>query len=80
MSDLQQKLFGPLSKQYCLYFYILSVLGLAFVVIVLVSAIAFGISKKKGIEFYVSALVGTLGYAIFYFQNRLLYNMCAGST
>jgi hypothetical protein len=79
MDNLQKSLFGPLSKQYCLYFYILSVIGLAFVAIVLISAFIIGVSKRKGIEFYLSAIIGSLGYAIFYFQNRLLYNMCVGS-
>jgi uncharacterized membrane protein len=79
MDNLQQTFFGPLDKQYCLYFYVLSVIGLVFVFIVLVGALVMGISKKKGIEFYLSALVGSLGYAIFYFQNRLLYSMCLGS-
>jgi hypothetical protein len=79
MDNLQQLLFGPLGKQYCLYFYILSVIGLVFVVIILVSAFVLGISKRKGLDFYMSAVIGTLGYAIFYFQNRLLYTMCISS-
>ncbi len=79
MDDIQQKFFGPLGKQYCLYFYILSVIGLIFVFIVLGGALVMGITKRKGFEFYLSAILGSLGYAIFYFQNRLLYSMCIGS-
>jgi len=79
MDNIQQVLFGPLSKQYCLYFYILSVIGFVVMAIFLVYALAVGIWKKKGVEFFVSALVVSLGYAIFYFQNRLLYSVCAGS-
>ena len=80
MDDIQQTLFSPLGKQYCLYFYILSVIGLVFVAVVLFSAVVIGVSKKKGLEFYFAAIMGSLGYAIFYFQNRLLYSMCVGST
>jgi len=79
MDNIQQKLFSPLVKQYCLYFYILSVIGLVFVAVVLVSAVIIGVSKKKGLDFYFAAIMGSLGYVIFYFQNRLLYSMCIAS-
>jgi hypothetical protein len=79
MDSIQQTLFSPLGKQYCLYFYILSVIGLVFVAVVLFSAVVIGVSKKKGLEFYFAAIIGSLGYAIFYFQNRLLYSMCVSS-
>ena len=78
-SNIQQTFFSPLGKQYCMYFYFLSVIGLVFVAIVLTSALFIGITKKKGFEFYLSAIIGSLGYAIFYFQNRLLYSMCISS-
>ena len=78
-SNIQQTFFSPLGKQYCMYFYFLSVIGLVFVAIVFISAIIIGIMKKKGFEFYLSAIIGSLGYGIFYFQNRLLYSMCVGS-
>lgn len=79
MDNIQQTLFSPLGKQYCLYFYILSVIGLIFVAVVIFSAIIIGVSKRKGLEFYLAALMGSLGYAVFYFQNRLLYSMCIAS-
>lgn len=79
MDSIQQTFFSPLGKQYCLYFYILSVIGLVFVAVVLFSAIVIGISKRKGLDFYFAAIIGSLGYAIFYFQNRLLYSMCIAS-
>ena len=78
-TNIQQTFFSPLGKQYCMYFYLLSVIGLVFVFIVLASGLIIGITKKKGFEFYLSAIIGSLGYAIFYFQNRLLYSMCIGT-
>jgi hypothetical protein len=69
-------LFGPLNKKYCLWFYILSVLGFVFLVIALALTLFIGISKRKGIDFYIQMLIGSLAYVIFYFQNRLLYSMC----
>ena len=80
MNDLHQKLFGPLGKEYCLYFHILSVIGFVFLVMVILYTFIVGVSKRKGIDFYVTGLVGSLGYAIFYFQCRLLHSMCIGST
>jgi hypothetical protein len=79
MSSLQQQLFGPLGKEYCLYFHILSVIGFVFLVMVILYTFIVGISKKKNLEFYVTGVIGSLGYAIFYFQNRLLHSMCVGS-
>jgi hypothetical protein len=78
-NSTMQNLFGPLSKQYCLYFYFLSIIGMVFLVMILVSTLFIGITKRKGIDFYLAMLSGALAYGIFYFQNRLLHSMCAGS-
>ena len=72
-------LFGPLNKKYCLWFYILSVFGFVFLFILLALTLFIVISKRKGIDFYLQMLVGSLAYVIFYFQNRLLYSMCVSS-
>lgn len=69
-------LFSPLSREYCLWFYYLSIIGFAFLVITLVSAIIVGFRKKKGGEYFMTMLMVALTYFIFYFQNRLLYSMC----
>jgi small basic protein len=78
MNDIMDTLFGSLSKDYCIYFYYLSILGFIFMAIVLVSSLYIGITKGKGINFYIKMLSIILGYTIFYFQNRLLYSMCSG--
>jgi hypothetical protein len=72
-------LFGPLSKQYCVYFYFLSIFGFILLAVFLVSSIFIGLSKRKGIEYYMQVVGIALGYAIFYFQNRLLHSMCVGT-
>lgn len=76
MPNTIDDIFGPLSKEYCVYFYFLSMLGFIMLVFFLVSGIIFGLTKKKGIEFYFTLVAASLGYAIFYFQNRLLHSMC----
>ena len=70
-------LFGAISKEYCLYFYLLSVIGLFLFVVALFGAIYVGLSKGKGAEYFIPAIAASLVYFLTYLQNRLLYNMCA---
>ena len=79
MSDTLNYLFGPLSKEYCVWFYILSIVGFIWLVVFALTSIAIGITKRKGGDFYFHAFAVALGYGIFYFQNRLLYTMCSGT-
>lgn len=81
MSDsLENYLFGPLDKKYCLLFYIFSVitfLGFIFV------AIGVGMSLFSGFKFTLFHIFVT-AYALFisfiaYLTQRLLYSMCVGS-
>lgn len=73
-------IFAPfVNRDFCLWFYFLSVIGFAFLFISIFSMLFIGISKKKDYSFYVQMFFVALGYAIFYFQNRLLYSMCAKS-
>ncbi len=69
-------LFSPLSREFCLWFYYLSIIGFVFLVITLISAIVIGFTKKKGGDYYMTMIMVALSYFIFYFQNRLLYSMC----
>lgn len=70
-------LFGPLSKQYCIWFYWLSVLGFIFLILTIVSGLIMLVSQKKFDGNLLHSVVLTaIMYAIFYFQNRLLYSMC----
>jgi hypothetical protein len=76
MADTMDYLFGPLSPDYCLYFYFLSIFGFVLLTVFLVSTLLYGIMRRKGIDFYIGSLGIAIGYAIFYFQNRLLHSMC----
>lgn len=69
-------LFGPISKDYCLYFYLLSVAGLFLFAVTLFAAVYIGMSKGKGTEYFITAIAASLAYFLAYLQNRLLYNMC----
>jgi hypothetical protein len=69
-------IFGPLSKSYCFYFYILAFVGFFFLILTLVTSLYVGIVKRKGPEFYYQSLLIAIVYGVFYLQNRLLYNIC----
>ena len=74
---LPSNLFGNISGEYCVYFYLLSVIGLVFFVISIAGIAYIGISRKKGLDFYLPATVQSLAYFFIYLQNRLLFNMCS---
>jgi len=78
MAGLIDNLFGPLSIDYCIWFYFLSVLGYIWFFFYLISAVYMGIIKRKGGDYWPTVITVSLGYGIFYFQNRLLYTMCIG--
>jgi hypothetical protein len=72
-------LVGPISNEYCYYFYLLSLIAIFFFAIVFVGIIYTGITKKMGASFYVLSLLYSSQFLIVYLQNRLLYNMCVNS-
>lgn len=79
MNTFIDSTFGPLNKDYCNWFYILSILGFIFVCVLLLSTLLIGLRKKKGFEFYLTNIFVISVYVAFYFQNRLLYSMCYSS-
>ena len=73
--------FGPLPKEYCAYFYFLSVLfGLYFIIIVFAM---FGYSamnfNKLNVSLVFKSFYVLLSVLVIYFANRLLHTMCLGS-
>jgi hypothetical protein len=77
MSDFMNTLFGPLSGEYCLYFYWLSIISFFLLALSLVTGIVMGLQKGKGIYFYISILGASIAYLISYFVNRLMYSVCS---
>ena len=68
--------FTPLGKEYCVYFYYLSVIGFAFFWLALIGGIYMGIVQKEKPVFYMQIMMICLTYLIVYFKSRLLYSMC----
>ena len=76
---IPSNLFGSISGEYCIYFYLLSVIGLVFFVLAIAGIAYVGIRKNKGFDFYFPATIQSLAYFFIYLQNRLLFNMCSKS-
>lgn len=79
MNSLNNQLFSPLDRKYCIYFYYLSVLGFILLMFLILSSLYIGLTSKNSGVFGYQMIMVALGYAIFYFQNRLLYSMCVNS-
>jgi hypothetical protein len=81
MDSLLNKYFGPLGKEYCVYFYALSVLfGISFMLSLLSIFYFFIFNYKKVNSTFVANSVFILLNTFFaYFVNRLLHGMCVKS-
>jgi len=77
MSDFMNTLFGPLSGEYCLYFYYLSILSFFLLAMAVIGGVVTGLQKDKGMYFYLSILGASVAYFISYFVNRLMYSVCS---
>jgi hypothetical protein len=80
-NSFMNQYFGPLPREYCVYFYALSIIfGVMFVLGVI--SIAFYMItnfKKVNIMFIVNSLLILLNSFLAYIANRLLHTMCVKS-
>lgn len=72
-NNLVSSLFSPFGREYCLYYYYLTVITFVFFVLSFVSALYLVITKKLALS---SALYSLVMSFLLYFNNRLLYSMC----
>lgn len=74
--------FGPLGKDWCVYFLILSMIFLFVFVTGTISALLLGLKHYKKLDFMmILHSVALLGNSLLaYYVNRLLYTMCMSST
>ena len=81
MDSFMNKYFGPLPREYCVYFYALSIVfGVSFI-ISLISIVYFMITHVKKINtmFIANSIFILLNTFIAYLANRLLHTMCVKS-
>ena len=77
MNHVLNTLFGPLSSDYCYYFYYLSII--CFVTFCFIGGAAlFNLIKGKKEDFVKTILI-LLQPLVFYFINRLYFSMCVGA-
>ena len=77
MQSFMDFIYGPLSVDYCVYFYFLSMFGFILLGFTLILSLYIGITKGKNFEYFLKMGMVCIGYGVFYFQNRLLYHMCS---
>jgi hypothetical protein len=80
-SSLLNQYFGPLSRDYCVYFYTLSIIfGIMFVV-TLISILVFVFTNMKKVNtmFIINSLFMLMNSFLAYIANRLLHTMCVKS-
>jgi len=78
--SLMDYLYGPLNTEYCIYYYVLSVIGFVLLIIAMLSTLFIGITKQKDGIFYGEMFIICMTYGLLYFHNRLLFSMCNGSS
>ena len=78
MDSFMEKFFGPLPREYCVYFYTLSII---FGVMFAMSVISIGYFmithiKKVNTMFIINSIFILLNSFLAYLANRLLHTMC----
>ena len=77
--NLFNSLFGPLTREYCMYYYACSIFFyISFVFVSLFSLYGL-LTKKFSFSLLVSLFMGCFTYFLAYFVSRLSYSMCVGS-
>ena len=81
MDSFMDKYFGPLPREYCVYFYALSIVFGVMFAISAVSIAYFMIThiKKVNTMFIVNSILILLNSFLAYLANRLLHTMCVKS-
>jgi hypothetical protein len=81
MSDLMSNYFGPLDKNSCVYFLVISLIFFILLVIAIFTQLFWVFNNYKQLNFKIltGGLVMVFNIFLAYFVNRLLYTMCTKS-
>ena len=82
MNEFMDSYFGPLGKEWCLYFYVLSIFFFVAYILAIIGVIAGFVMKRKKIDalFVANGMALIFNTLLAYFVNRLLNTMCINST
>lgn len=75
MDKINEMFFSPLSKDYCVYFYFITVIVFVMLILAMFASLMV-MFKGKGKKNYLLLISNLFTLALVYFQNRLLYSMC----
>ena len=70
-------LFGPIGKEYCMYFYFLSVFAYILFIMALVSVMMMAMKGK--VKNMLNAFIVVFQPFLLYFVNRIFYSVCVNS-
>jgi hypothetical protein len=78
MTEIMSMFFGPLNKNACFYFFILTILFFIGLILVIFNELYFIITNLNRLNFKMISYGFIVIFNIFiaYFVNRLLYTMC----
>jgi hypothetical protein len=81
MSNLMETFFGPLDKNACLYFFIVTVLFFISFILLLLNELVFVVQnfRKMNMRMLVNGILILFNIFLAYFVNRLMYSMCTKS-
>jgi hypothetical protein len=79
MSSLEQTLFGPLGKGYCLYFYIIEIFAFILLLVVVFKYLVKVFRMRMSGMDHFSEILDVVRVGIQYLVVRLLYSMCSGA-
>jgi hypothetical protein len=81
MNDFMNNYFGPLGKEYCIYFYAMSIFFFILLLLAIIGVVVAMISTPKQVNFmfFVNAIMLLFNTILAYLINRLLHTMCVNS-
>lgn len=74
--DLNNYLFGPLSQDWCMYFYLFSVFWYVLFIITLISIVFVLFSKKIDNKLLFPLVIYGISVFVNYLEKRILHGMC----
>jgi len=80
MKNIVDFLFGPLSKNWCIYFYFLSIIWYVFFLISIIYIVMYIFSKKTNNSVTLGMVIYSITLLLMYIEKRILHGMCINSS
>lgn len=80
MTNIDEYLFGPLSKNWCLYFYILSILSFISFIFAFIYSLFYIFKKNADKRISLGLFIYSFAFFVMYVERRILHGMCIHSS